>query len=204
MPSTPPSSGYPFHLFLHCQLSSPKALQAVLQSPNTPKLRKAHLISYTESSGRNKSAVSYDGQNFGEPTEEDLKGMVYMVANQQEEAILIENIGQNCTLQDVEIELLCWTGNTTVWSKVFARAPAAQIEDSANERDLFDNRFPAYARHDAWIVAYARHDARISDSNISARAHRHFHAAYRRGFPGEAQISVAALQTDPVALDEQR
>jgi hypothetical protein len=121
---------------------------------------------------------------------------VYMVANQQEEAILIENIGQNCTLQDVEIELLCWTGNTTVWSKVFARAPAAQIEDSANEHDLFDNRFPAYARHDAWIVAYARHDARISDSNISARAHR-------RGFPGEAQISVAALQTDPVALDEQ-
>jgi hypothetical protein len=83
MPSTPPSSGYPFHLFLHCQLASPKALQAVLQSPTAPKLRKAHLISYMEFSGRNKSAVSYDGQNFGEPTEEDLKGMVYTVANQQ-------------------------------------------------------------------------------------------------------------------------
>jgi len=127
MASISPQTTFPIPLFLHCRLAIPTALQAVLQSPSPPKLRKALLTSHTISSGPNKSAVSYDGRNFGEYAgEEVVEGMVYMIANDEEEKRIKDYVGNSCVTKDEEFELMPqgFLGTKQkVRGRVFVRSP---------------------------------------------------------------------------------
>lgn len=86
MPPSLLTNDYPIAIFIHGHYSSPERLQATIQTPTPPKLRKARLVGYAASADSKSSAVTYDGRNFGTWDDEDnVKGVVYMLTSPEEE-----------------------------------------------------------------------------------------------------------------------
>jgi hypothetical protein len=94
--------------FLCDRLADSKPLKTVLGLEKAPKLRKARIIGYQRATGNAESIVVYDGYNFGEwSSEEFIKGVVFEASNSEEERKLLEYVGDNCEINELEIEVAC-------------------------------------------------------------------------------------------------
>ncbi|KAF2828439.1 hypothetical protein CC86DRAFT_380383 [Ophiobolus disseminans] len=125
MPPTPPPTKYPVPFFLHCRLAVPATLQTVLESPTLPKLRKARLTLYNKSAIHD-SAVRYDGYLNAWGPDDEVKGVVYMLANPDEEEEIRNFVRPKCVIKHEEIEVKpkhLFGSKEVVWGKVFVCAP---------------------------------------------------------------------------------
>jgi hypothetical protein len=109
---TASASAYPITYFLCDKLTDAKVLKTALNLARLPKLRKARIIGYTRSAckseSESESTVKYDGTNYGEwDNEEIVKGVVFEVLSEYEERALVEYIGGDCGIKEVELEVQC-------------------------------------------------------------------------------------------------
>jgi hypothetical protein len=123
------TSLYPVAYFLCDKLVDTKVVKTKLELERTPKLRKARIVGYKRANYEYESTIQYDGTNFGEWFgEEIVKGVVFEAMNAYEEARLMEHVGGDCGIKEVELEVQCPSllgkvgKMTTVMGRIFVPA----------------------------------------------------------------------------------
>jgi hypothetical protein len=177
-PRTPAavSSPYPVAYFLCDKLVDAKVLKAKLELERAPKLRRARIVGYKRAECEQESTVQYDGTNFGEWCgEEIVKGVVFEALNGIEEAKLMEYVGVEGGIKEVELEVQCpnMLGKvgkmTTVHGRIFVPAGEGDTLVGSGGEATSGNTVPGGADYFDLVVqpgGRPRASAQVEDNEV--------------------------------------